>query len=42
MTWDAPALYTRFGFHALRDASKAREICRPGLYLQAKQPGQDH
>lgn len=41
MTRDAHGLYTRFGFHALRDASKAMEISRPGLYQQAKQPGQD-
>lgn len=32
MTKDAHGLYTRFGFTPLKDASKAMEITRPGIY----------
>jgi GNAT superfamily N-acetyltransferase len=32
MTKDAHGLYARFGFTALKDAGKAMEITRPGIY----------
>jgi GNAT superfamily N-acetyltransferase len=32
MTKDAHGLYDRFGFTPLKDASKAMEIARPGIY----------
>jgi GNAT superfamily N-acetyltransferase len=32
MTRDAHSLYTRFGFGPIKDATKAMEITRPGLY----------